>query len=68
LRGVEQIAERRIADPKDRERVLTLVREAMASFIERGQSLRRSGSVRRPKSPERSQPKELPTRRDDRSM
>ena len=36
LRGAEAIAERRIADPKDRERFLALVREAMAKSITRG--------------------------------
>jgi hypothetical protein len=36
LRGAEAIAERRIADPKDRERFLALVREAMAKSINHG--------------------------------
>lgn len=36
LRGAEAIAERRIADPKDRERFLALVREAMAKSIHHG--------------------------------
>jgi hypothetical protein len=39
LRGAEEIAERRIADPKDRERFLALVREAMASSVKNGQPL-----------------------------
>ena len=36
LRGAEQIAERRIANPQDRTRFLELVREAMASSVARG--------------------------------
>ena len=36
LRGAEAIAERRIADPKDRERFLALVREAMAKSTNHG--------------------------------
>jgi hypothetical protein len=39
LRGAQEIAERRIADPKDRERFLTLVREAMAKSIKNGDPL-----------------------------
>jgi hypothetical protein len=39
LRGAEAIAERRIKDPKDRERFLTLVREAMAKSIKDGEPL-----------------------------
>ena len=39
LRGAQAIAERRIADPKDRERFLALVREAMASSIKKGEPL-----------------------------
>ena len=39
IRGAEQIAERRIADPKDRERFLALVREAMAKSIKDGEPL-----------------------------
>jgi len=39
LRGAQAIAERRIADPKDRERFLTLVREAMAKSIKAGKPL-----------------------------
>ena len=36
LRGAEAIAERRIADPQDRERFLALVREAMVKSINHG--------------------------------
>jgi hypothetical protein len=39
LRGARDIAERRIADPKDRERFLVLVREAMAKSIKKGDPL-----------------------------
>jgi hypothetical protein len=39
LRGAQAIAECRIADPKDRERFLALVREAMARSIKNGQPL-----------------------------
>jgi hypothetical protein len=39
LRGARAIAERRITDPKDRERFLALVREAMATSIRGGQPL-----------------------------
>jgi hypothetical protein len=39
LRGAKEIAERRIADPKDRERFLSLVREAVANSIKNGEPL-----------------------------
>ncbi len=39
LRGAQAIAERRIADPKDRERFLALVREAMAKSLRNGKPL-----------------------------
>lgn len=39
LRGAEAIAERRIANPRDRERFLALVREAMAKSIRAGDPL-----------------------------
>ena len=39
LRGAKEIAERRIADPKDRERFLSLVREALANSIKNGEPL-----------------------------
>jgi putative DNA primase/helicase len=39
LRGAQEIAERRIADPKDRERFLRLVREAIAGSIKQGEPL-----------------------------
>jgi len=39
LRGAQEIANRRIADPKDRERFLALVREAMVGSIRSGEPL-----------------------------
>jgi len=39
LQGAKDLAERRIADPRDRERFLNLVREAMARSIHRGEPL-----------------------------
>jgi hypothetical protein len=39
LRGAQAIAERRIADPKDRERFLALVREAMVNSVKNGEPL-----------------------------
>jgi putative DNA primase/helicase len=39
LRGAQEVAERRIADPRDRERFLTLVREAIASSVKGGEPL-----------------------------
>jgi hypothetical protein len=39
LRGAQEIAERSIADPQDRERFVTLVREAMGKSIKNGEPL-----------------------------
>jgi hypothetical protein len=39
LRGAQDIAERRIKDPQDRERFVALVREAMAKSIKNGEPL-----------------------------
>lgn len=39
LRGAQELAERRIADPADRERFVALVREALASSIKKGEPL-----------------------------
>ena len=39
LRGAQEIAERRIEDPKDRERFVPLVREALATLIKNGEPL-----------------------------
>jgi hypothetical protein len=68
LRGAQEIAERRISDPKDRERFLKLVREAMAKSIKNGEPLpvvrvreqaRQSG---RPEVPYPSAKRDPPTR------
>ena len=66
LRGAEAIAERRIADPKDRERFLTLVREAMAKSINRGDPV---PTVRiREQSPTKTETRSAPIpARDDKS-
>lgn len=39
LRGAQELAERRITDPKDRERFVALVREAMAGSIQKGEPM-----------------------------
>ena len=39
LRGAQEIAERRIADPNDREKFVALVREAMAGSIKKGEPI-----------------------------
>lgn len=39
LRGAQELAERRIANPSDRERFVALVREAMARSIRKGEPL-----------------------------
>jgi hypothetical protein len=39
LRGAKELAERRIADPKERERFISLVREVIAGSIQRGHPL-----------------------------
>jgi len=61
LRGAEVIAERRIADPKDRERFLRLVREAMAKSIKDGEPLPAVRIRDVPKSKNR-EPKGAPAR------
>jgi putative DNA primase/helicase len=65
LRGAQEIAERRIGDPKDRERFVALVREAIAGSVRKGEPL---PAVRMRESPRRavSGSSRLPTRyRDD---
>jgi len=61
LRGAQELAERRIADPKERERFVSLVREAIAGSIQKGQPLltvklrevsRESRTPERPHSPD----------------
>lgn len=39
LRGAEELAARRIADPNDRERFMVLVREAIAGSVKKGEPL-----------------------------
>lgn len=56
LQGARDLAERRIADPRDRERFLSLVREAMTTSIRRGEPL---PSVRL-KNPTRTPPRTEP--------
>ena len=56
LRGAEEIAERRIADPKDRERFLALVREAMASSVKNGSTSSHGPPARTGERPGRSRP------------
>jgi hypothetical protein len=63
LRGAEEIAERRIADPKDRERFLALVREAMAKSIKNGDPLPDIRVRERSRQPEReASPARVPKR------
>jgi hypothetical protein len=65
LRGAKEIAERRIADPKDRERFLKLVREAMATSIKNGEPLPAIRLRDRPKeAPENKPPIRTPDRDD----
>ena len=64
VRAAEEFAARRIADPKDRQRFMTLVREAVAGSIQKGEPLPavrlrdRSPTVTEPKTPD------APTRED----
>jgi hypothetical protein len=68
VRAAEEFAARRIADPKDRERFLELVKGAMASSIQKGEplpsvSLRRSPGKDAPPAPSSSdRRREEPTR------
>ena len=68
LRGAQELAERRIADPKDRERFLTLVREAMATSIKQGEPLPtvRIRNLERPTA-DPSTPARTSTRDDERT-
>lgn len=61
LRGAEAIAERRIADPKDRERFLALVREAMAKSIKDGEPLP-AVRIRDMPNPKKVEPRAAPLR------
>jgi hypothetical protein len=58
LRGAQEIAERRIKDPKDRERFVALVREAIAKSINHGEPL---PALRLREEPEQARDK-LPAR------
>ena len=64
LRGAQEIAEHRIADPKDRERFLTLVREAMAKSIKNGEPLPAVRLRERPQQPEHKIPSAPLPKRD----
>jgi hypothetical protein len=61
LRGAEAIAERRIADPKDRERFLGLVREAMARSLSQGDPLP-AVNIREVTSRKEGNPPDVPAR------
>jgi hypothetical protein len=65
LRGAEAIAERRIADPKDRERFLALVREAMTKSIKNGDPLPAIRLRERPKQPLQKPPPIRTPKRED---
>jgi putative DNA primase/helicase len=65
LRGAEEIAERRIADPKDRERFLALVREAMASSVKNGEPLPTVRMRDRLRDQRQSTPAPRVTKRDE---
>jgi hypothetical protein len=61
LRGAHEIADKRIADPKDRERFVALVREAMAGSIKNGEPLpnvhlRERDSQAEPEKPTKDEP------------
>jgi len=64
LRSAEELAAQRIANPKDRERFLSLVREAIAGSIHRGEPLPEVRIRERPKTAE-SIPTPLPPNRDE---
>lgn len=67
LRAAEQLAERRIADPQDREKFLAMVREAIDASTRRGEpvpdiSLRRQAKSGRTKAATPKRKREDPTR------
>jgi hypothetical protein len=64
LRSAEQLAAQRIANPKDRERFLELVREAIAGSIHRGEPLPEVRLRERRGAPERKRPPR-PRERDE---
>ena len=61
VRAAEEFADRRIADPRDRERFLELVRSAMANSVKRGELL---PSVQMKEKPEKGSQRS-PKPRDD---
>lgn len=64
LRAAEQLAARRIADPQDREKFLSMVREAMTASIEQGTPMPDVPLRRNPRDdPSQSRPKKK-TRED----
>jgi putative DNA primase/helicase len=62
VRAAEEFADRRIADPRDRERFLKLVRSAMANSAKRGELL---PSVQMKEKPEKAAPQKSAKPRDD---
>lgn len=63
VRAAQEFADRRIADPQDRERFLELVRGAMANSVKRGELLpsvqmkeRIEKTIQRPSKPRRDEP------------
>lgn len=60
VRAAEQFAARRILDPKDRERFLDLVKDAIASSVRKGEPL---PSVSLRSTPERHKPLQKPDRK-----
>lgn len=55
LRSAEQLAAKRIANPKDRERFVSLVREAIAGSIRNGEPLPQIGMRSEPETPSKKQ-------------
>ena len=64
LRSAEELAAQRIANPEDRERFLSLVREAIAGSINRGEPLPEVRIRERPKTPD-AKPAPHPPGRDE---
>ena len=62
VRAAEEFADRRIADPRDRERFLELVRGAMANSVKHGELL---PSVQMKEKPEKAPPQRSAKPRDD---
>jgi hypothetical protein len=62
VRAAEEFADRRIADPRDRERFLELVRGAMANSVKRGELL---PSVQMKEKPEKAAQRSAKPRDDE---